>query len=107
LPGHQVEEADAIMVRPNDHIEDALDFFALSLCWMHIVQVEVKRDFDAPWRPGQIAYFRSLDEWPPENTAGRPVIVAYTAGSVLNWFVRRCGCYKCREALLEWREKER
>ena len=106
LPGHKIEMADAIQVRAGERIEDPLDLLVLSPCWMHLVKCEVKTDLNADFTPGQIAYFRSLDDWTPENTAGRPVIVAYTTGSVLNWFVRRCGCYKCREALLDWRKKK-
>lgn len=106
LPGYQIEIAEAIQIQHSDHIEDSLDLFVLSPCLIHIVQVEVKMDWDAPFTPGQQAYFRSLDEWPPENPRGKPVIVAYTAGDVLNWFMRRCGCRMCKEALLNWRKKE-
>lgn len=106
LPSYQIDIAETIQVRHSEHIEDPLDLFVLSPCWMHIVQAEVKTDLDAPFTPGQQAYFRSLDEWPPENPRGKPVIVAYHAGSVLNWFVRRCGCWMCKEALLEWRKRQ-
>ena len=105
LPGHQISEYDAIQVRPGEHIEDALDLLVMSPCLMHLVKVEIKTDWGASFRPGQQAYFRSLDEWPPENPRGKPAIVAYSAGDVLNWFYRRCGCSKCVQVLANWKEK--
>jgi hypothetical protein len=96
---------DTYNVSEGDHIEDALDLFVLSLCYRHWVQPEVKSSLDAPFRPGQIAYFRSLGNWPPERPSDVPVIAIYNAGDVLNWFHRRCGCEQCNQALLEWREK--
>jgi hypothetical protein len=96
---------DTYDVNEGDHIEDALDLFVLSLCYRHWVQPEVKSGIDAPFRPGQIAYFRSLGNWPPERLSDIPVIAIYNAGDVLNWFHRRCGCEQCNRALLEWEEK--
>lgn len=105
LPGHQMELYDVYGVREWDKIEDPLDLFIFSSCERHWLQAEVKSSIEASFRPGQIAYFRSLGRWPPEQSSDIPVIVIYDAGDALNWFFRRCGCEQCKTALLEWREK--
>jgi hypothetical protein len=105
LPGYQIEMEDTYEVKEGNRIEDPLDLFILSPCYRYWVQAEVKKNWHASFRPGQIAYFRSLGNWPPERPSGVPVIAIYDAGDALNWFHRRCGCEQCNQALLEWREK--
>lgn len=85
--------AGCVVVDVSDLASDTpdapLDLFVLAPDRSQWLQVEIKPGLDAPFTLSERVYLQRVGAWPPEEPAGTPVIVAYSARRVLDWFAKQ------------------